>query len=36
MAQRMNATTIELDASHISMVSKATEVADLVLQAADA
>jgi hypothetical protein len=36
MAQRMNATTIELDASHLSIVSKANEVADLILQAADA
>jgi pimeloyl-ACP methyl ester carboxylesterase len=36
MAQRMNATTIELDASHLSMVSKANEVAELILQAADA
>ena len=35
MAQRMNATTIELDASHLSMVSKANEVADLILQAAE-
>ena len=28
MAQRMNAKTIELDASHLSIVSKAREVAD--------
>ena len=35
MANRMNATTIELDASHLSIVSKAKEVADLILQAAD-
>jgi hypothetical protein len=36
MAQRMNATAIELDASHLSIVSKAKDVADLILQAADA
>jgi len=36
MANRMNATTIELDASHLSIVSKAKEVADLILQAAEA
>ena len=35
MAKRMNATTIELDASHLSIVSKAPEVAALILQAAD-
>ena len=32
----MNANTIELDASHLSIVSKAKEVADLILQAAEA
>jgi hypothetical protein len=31
-----NATTIELDASHLSMVSKPNEVAELILQAAEA
>jgi len=36
MAKRMNANTIELDASHLSIVSKAKEVADLILQAAEA
>jgi pimeloyl-ACP methyl ester carboxylesterase len=34
MAKRMNASTIELDASHLSMVSRAKEVADLIIQAA--
>ena len=33
MAQRMNAKTIELDASHLSIVSKAREVADLIIDA---
>jgi hypothetical protein len=33
MAQRMNAKTIELDASHLSIVSKAREVADLIIEA---
>jgi pimeloyl-ACP methyl ester carboxylesterase len=36
MAQRMNASTIELDASHLSIVSRAKEVADLIIQAAGA
>jgi pimeloyl-ACP methyl ester carboxylesterase len=36
MARRMNASTIELDASHLSMVSRAKEVADLIIQAAGA
>src|SRR6266403_723854 len=36
MAKRMNANTIELDASHLSIVSKAKEVADLIVQAAEA
>lgn len=35
MAKRMSATTIELDASHLSIVSKAKEVADFILQAAE-
>ena len=34
MAQRMNAKTIELDASHLSIVSKAREVANLIIEAA--
>jgi pimeloyl-ACP methyl ester carboxylesterase len=34
MARRMNASTIELDASHLSIVSKAKEVAELIIQAA--
>jgi len=33
MANRMNAKTIELDASHLSIVSKAREVADLIIEA---
>jgi pimeloyl-ACP methyl ester carboxylesterase len=36
MAERMNASTIELDASHLSIVSRAKEVADLIIQAAGA
>ena len=36
MANRMNASTIELDASHLSIVSKAREVADLIVRAAGA
>jgi pimeloyl-ACP methyl ester carboxylesterase len=32
MAQRMNAKTIELDASHLSIVSKPREVADLIIE----
>ena len=36
MAKRMNATTIELDASHLSIISRAHDVADLILKAADA
>ncbi|HET6736000.1 alpha/beta fold hydrolase [Mycobacterium sp.] len=36
MAHRMNASTIELDASHLSMVSKAKEVSDLIIRAAGA
>jgi len=33
MAQRMNAKTIELDASHLSIVSKARDVANLIIEA---
>jgi hypothetical protein len=33
MANRMNAKTIELDAGHLSIVSKAREVADLIIEA---
>lgn len=36
MANRMNATTIELDASHLSIVSRAKEVSDLILEATGA
>jgi pimeloyl-ACP methyl ester carboxylesterase len=34
LAKRMNATTIELDASHLSIVSKAKDVSDLIITAA--
>jgi pimeloyl-ACP methyl ester carboxylesterase len=34
LAKRMNATTVELDAGHLSLVSKSKEVADLILAAA--
>ncbi len=34
LAKRMNATTIELDAGHLSLVSHPREVADLILAAA--
>lgn len=34
LAKRMNATTIELDAGHLSLVSKPKEIADLILAAA--
>jgi pimeloyl-ACP methyl ester carboxylesterase len=34
MAKRMNATTIEIDAGHLSLVSHVQEVSDLILQAA--
>jgi len=34
LAKRMNATTVELDAGHLSLVSHPKEVADLILQAA--
>jgi pimeloyl-ACP methyl ester carboxylesterase len=35
-AARMGATTIEVPASHVAMVSHPTEVADLIAAAADA
>ncbi|HEY0330141.1 MAG TPA: alpha/beta hydrolase [Rhodopseudomonas sp.] len=34
LAKRMNATTIELDAGHLSMVSHSQQIADLILAAA--
>jgi pimeloyl-ACP methyl ester carboxylesterase len=34
LAKRMNATTIEVDAGHLSLVSHPREIADLILQAA--
>jgi pimeloyl-ACP methyl ester carboxylesterase len=34
LAKRMNATTIELDSSHVSLLSHPREIADLILQAA--
>jgi pimeloyl-ACP methyl ester carboxylesterase len=34
LAKRMNATTIELDSSHVSLVSHPKEIADLILRAA--
>jgi pimeloyl-ACP methyl ester carboxylesterase len=34
LAKRMNATTIEVDAGHLSMVSHPQEIADLILEAA--
>src|SRR6202789_3180798 len=34
LAKRMNATTIELDSSHVSLVSHPKEIADLILMAA--
>ena len=34
LAKRMNATTIELEAGHLSLVSQPDEVADLILAAA--
>ena len=34
LAKRMNATTVELEAGHLSLVSHADEVADLILAAA--
>ena len=35
MANRMKATTVELDASHVSLLSRPKEVADLILAAAN-
>jgi pimeloyl-ACP methyl ester carboxylesterase len=34
LAKRMNATTVELDAGHLSLVSQPDKVADLILAAA--
>jgi hypothetical protein len=34
LAQRMNATTIEVEAGHLSLVSHSKEIADLILAAA--
>lgn len=34
LAQRMNAKTVELDSSHVSLLSHPREIADLILQAA--
>lgn len=34
LAKRMNATTVEVDAGHLSLVSRPKEIADLILQAA--
>ena len=34
LAKRMNATTVELEAGHLSLVSKPDEVANLILAAA--
>jgi len=34
LAKRMNATTIELDSSHVSLVSHPKEITDLILLAA--
>ena len=34
LAKRMNATTVELDAGHLSLVSHPNEIADLILAAA--
>lgn len=36
MAKRMNATTIELNASHVSLLSRPQDVADLIISAAEA
>ena len=36
MARRMKAATVELDASHVSLLSRPKEVADLILAAAGA
>lgn len=34
MAKRMKATTIELEASHLGIISHSREIANLILQAA--
>ena len=34
MARRMGATTIEVDASHVSLISRPQEITDLIVQAA--
>ena len=34
LAKRMNATTVEVDAGHLSLVSHPQEIADLILAAA--
>jgi len=34
LAKRMNATTIELESSHVSLVSHPKEIAELILLAA--
>ena len=34
LAKRMNATTVELDAGHMSLVSHPKEIADLIIKAA--
>ncbi|MEW6146403.1 MULTISPECIES: hypothetical protein [Bradyrhizobium] len=34
LAKRMNATTIELDAGHLSLVSHPKDIANLILEAA--
>jgi len=36
LAKRMDASTVEIDAGHLSLVSHPQEVADLILQAARA
>lgn len=36
LAERMHATTIEIDSGHLSMLTHPQEVADLILQAARA
>jgi hypothetical protein len=36
MAKRMNATTVEIDAGHLSLVSHAPEVSDLIVKATGA
>jgi hypothetical protein len=34
LAKRMNATTVALDSSHVSLISHPREIANLILQAA--